>query len=326
MQKKAKIYVAGHRGLVGSAIVRALNKEGYQNLILRTHKDLDLTNEKVTHDFFKSEKPEYIFLAAAKVGGILANQTYPADFIRENLLIQNNVIHAAHLNKVKRLLFLGSSCIYPKNAQQPIKEDCFLTGTLESTNRAYALAKIAGVEMCWSYNRQFKTEFLAAMPTNLYGPNDNYDLNKSHVIPALIRKFHEAKIKNKPFVVVWGTGKPKREFMYSDDMAKACIFLMNLSKIQFKALLNPGLQNAMPPLINIGVGYDLSIRALAKMIKKITGFKGAIQFDITKPDGTYRKLMDVSRLNQLGFKAEIDLEKGLNLSYESFRREHKALS
>lgn len=326
MQKKAKIYVAGHRGLVGSAIVRALNKEGYQNLILRTHQELDLANEKATHDFFKSEKPEYIFLAAAKVGGILANQTYPADFIRENLLIQNNVIHAAHLNKVKRLLFLGSSCIYPKNAQQPIKEDCFLTGTLESTNRAYALAKIAGVEMCWSYNRQFKTEFLAAMPTNLYGPNDNYDLNTSHVIPALIRKFHEAKIKNKPFVVVWGTGKPKREFMYSDDMAKACIFLMNLSKIQFKALLNPDIQNAMPPLINIGVGYDLTIRALANMIKKITGFKGAIQFDITKPDGTYRKLMDVSRLNQLGFKAETDLEKGLSLSYESFRREHKALS
>lgn len=326
MQKKAKIYVAGHRGLVGSAIVRALNKEGYQNLILRTHQDLDLTNEKVTHDFFKSEKPEYIFLAAAKVGGILANQTYPADFIRENLLIQNNVIHAAHLNKVKRLFFLGSSCIYPKNAQQPIKEDCFLTGTLESTNRAYALAKIAGVEMCWSYNRQFKTEFLAAMPTNLYGPNDNYDLNTSHVIPALIRKFHEAKIKNKPFVVVWGTGKPKREFMYSDDMAKACVFLMNLSKIQFKALLNPDLQNAMPPLINIGVGYDLTIRALANMIKKITGFKGAIHFDITKPDGTYRKLMDVSRLNQLGFKAETDLEKGLSLSYESFMKEHKALS
>ena len=326
MQKKAKIYVAGHRGLVGSAIVRALNKEGYQNLILRTHQELDLANEKATHDFFKSEKPEYIFLAAAKVGGILANQTYPADFIRENLLIQNNVIHAAHLNKVKRLLFLGSSCIYPKNAQQPIKEDCFLTGTLESTNRAYALAKIAGVEMCWSYNRQFKTEFLAAMPTNLYGPNDNYDLNTSHVIPALIRKFHEAKIKNKPLVVVWGTGKPKREFMYSDDMAKACIFLMNLSKSQFKALLNPYLQNAMPPLINIGVGYDLTIRALANMIKKMTGFKGAIQFDITKPDGTYRKLMDVSRLNQLGFKAETDLEKGLILSYESFMKEHHTSS
>jgi GDP-L-fucose synthase len=326
MQKKAKIYVAGHRGLVGSAIVRALNKEGYQNLILRTHQELDLVNEKATHDFFKSEKPEYIFLAAAKVGGILANQTYPADFIRENLLIQNNVIHAAYLHKVKRLLFLGSSCIYPKNAQQPIKEDCFLTGALESTNRAYALAKIAGVEMCWSYNRQFKTEFLAAMPTNLYGPNDNYDLNTSHVIPALIRKFHEAKIKNKPLVVVWGTGKPKREFMYSDDMAKACIFLMNLSKIQFKALLNPDLQNAMPPLINIGVGYDLTIRSLANMIKKITGFKGAIQFDITKPDGTYRKLMDMSRLKQLGFKAETDLEKGLSLSYESFMREHKALS
>ena len=326
MQKKAKIYVAGHRGLVGSAIVRALNKEGYQNLILRTHQELDLANEKATHDFFKSEKPEYIFLAAAKVGGILANQTYPADFIRENLLIQNNVIHAAHLNKVKRLLFLGSSCIYPKNAQQPIKEDCFLTGTLESTNRAYALAKIAGVEMCWSYNRQFKTEFLAAMPTNLYGPNDNYDLNTSHVIPALIRKFHEAKIKNKPLVVVWGTGKPKREFMYSDDMAKACIFLMNLSKMQFKALLNPDLQNVMPPLINIGVGYDLTIQALANMIKKITGFNGAIQFDITKPDGTYRKLMDVSRLNQLGFKAETDLEKGLILSYESFMKEHHTSS
>jgi GDP-L-fucose synthase len=326
MQKKAKIYVAGHRGLVGSAIVKALNKEGYQNLILRTHQELDLANEKATHDFFKSEKPEYIFLAAAKVGGILANQTYPADFIRENLLIQNNVIHAAHLNKVKRLLFLGSSCIYPKNAQQPIKEDCFLTGTLESTNRAYALAKIAGVEMCWSYNRQFKTEFLAAMPTNLYGPNDNYDLNTSHVIPALIRKFHEAKIKNKPLVVVWGTGKPKREFMYSDDMAKACIFLMKLPKTQFKALLNPDLHHAMPPLINIGVGYDLTIRALANMIKKITGFKGAIQFDITKPDGTYRKLMDVSRLNQLGFKAETDLEKCLILSYESFLKEHHTLS
>jgi GDP-L-fucose synthase len=326
MQKKAKIYVAGHRGLVGSAIVRALNKAGYQNLILRTHQDLDLTNEKVTHDFFKSEKPEYIFLAAAKVGGILANQTYPADFIRENLLIQNNVIHAAHLNKVKRLLFLGSSCIYPKNAQQPIKEDYFLTGNLESTNRAYALAKIAGVEMCWSYNRQFKTEFLAAMPTNLYGPNDNYDLNTSHVIPALIRKFHEAKIKNKPLVVVWGTGKPKREFMYSDDMAKACIFLMNLSKIQFKALLNPSPQNVTPPLINIGVGYDLTIRALANMIKKITGFKGAIHFDITKPDGTYRKLLDVSRLNQLGFKAETNLEKGLILSYESFMQEYHTLS
>jgi len=326
MQKKAKIYVAGHRGLVGSAIVRALNKEGYQNLLLRTHQELDLANEKATYDFFKSEKPEYIFLAAAKVGGILANQNYPADFIRENLLIQNNVIHAAHLNKVKRLLFLGSSCIYPKNASQPIKEEHFLTGNLESTNRAYALAKIAGVEMCWSYNRQFKTEFLAAMPTNLYGPNDNYDLNTSHVIPALIRKFHEAKIKNKPLVVVWGTGKPKREFMYSDDMAKACIFLMKLPKTQFKALLNPDLHHAMPPLINIGVGYDLTIRALANMIKKITGFKGTIQFDITKPDGTYRKLMDMSRLNQLGFKAETDLEKGLSLSYESFMKEHHTSS
>jgi GDP-L-fucose synthase len=326
MQKKAKIYVAGHRGLVGSAIVRALNKEGYQNLILRTHQELDLANEKVTHDFFKSEKPDYVFLAAAKVGGILANQTYPADFIRENLLIQNNVIHAAYLHKVKRLLFLGSSCIYPKNAQQPIKEEHFLSGALEHSNRAYALAKITGVEMCWSYNRQFKTKFLAAMPTNLYGPHDNYDLDTSHVIPALIRKFHEAKIKNKASVIVWGTGKPKREFMYSDDMAKACIFLMNLSKIQFKALLNPDFQNAMPPLINIGVGYDLTIRALANMIKKITGFKGAIQFDITKPDGTYRKLMDLSRLNQLGFKAETDLEKGLILSYESFMKEHHTLS
>jgi GDP-L-fucose synthase len=326
MQKKAKIYVAGHRGLVGSAIVRALNKRGFQNLILRTHQELDLTKEKATHDFFKSEKPDYIFLAAAKVGGIFANQTYPADFIRENLSIQNNVIHAAYLHKVKRLLFLGSSCIYPKNAHQPIKENYFLTGALETTNRAYALAKIAGVEMCWSYNRQFKTDFLAAMPTNLYGPHDNYDLNTSHVIPALIRKFHEAKIKNQSSVVVWGTGKPKREFMYSDDMANACVFLMNLPKAQFRGLLNPDLNHTMPPLINIGVGHDLTIRALACMIKKITGFKGSIRFDNTKPDGTYRKLMDVTRLDHLGFKAKIDLEKGLTLSYKSFMREDEALS
>jgi GDP-L-fucose synthase len=325
VDKNVKIYVAGHRGLVGSSLLRNLQSKGYTNLITRTHTDLDLTNQQQTQDFFTQEKPDYMFLAAAKVGGIYANNTYPAEFIRDNLAIQNNVIHAAYQSGVKRLLFLGSSCIYPRDCPQPIKEEYLLTGPLEPTNRPYALAKIAGIEMCWSYNRQFGTQFLAAMPTNLYGPGDNYDLNTSHVIPALIRKFHEAKQRSDEEVVVWGTGIPRREFLYSDDMAEACVFLMNLPDNQFQLLLAAERNDGLPPLINIGSGDDLTIAELALLIKEVVGFEGNITFDSIKPDGTLRKLMASSRLNGLGWQGNTSLKDGLIMAYQDFR-ESRVLS
>ncbi|KRB96952.1 GDP-fucose synthetase [Hydrogenophaga sp. Root209] len=314
MHTDARIYVAGHRGLVGSAIVRQLRAAGQHNLLLRTHAELDLTDAAATREFFALEKPEHVFLAAARVGGIQANQQFPADFVRDNLLIQTNVIHEAWRTGVQRLLFLGSSCIYPRLAPQPMRESDLLTGPLEPTNRPYALAKIAGIEMCWSYNRQHGTRFLAAMPTNLYGPGDNHDLDTSHVIPALLRKFHEARVQGKPSVTVWGSGEPRREFMYSDDMAAACVFLMNLPERSFDSLL--GSDEALtgrfePPLINIGVGEDLSIRELAETIRQVTGYQGDIVFDRSKPDGTPRKLMDVSCLNALGFQPTVSLREGL---------------
>lgn len=321
MDINSKIYVAGHRGLVGSAIVRNLQAAGYTNLLLRTHAELDLTNQVATAAFFEAEKPDYVFLAAAKVGGIVANNTYPADFIRDNLLIQSNIIHAAYVNQVKRLLFLGSSCIYPKLAPQPMREEHLLTGPLEPTNRPYALAKIAGVEMCWSYNRQYGTKYLAAMPTNLYGPGDNYHPENSHVIPALIRKFHEAKISGASTVTVWGTGTPKREFLYSDDMADACVFLMNLPDDKYESLLGSDESKTgkfEPPLINIGVGMDVSISELAELIKEVVGFNGNIVFDSTKPDGTPRKLLDISRLTATGFEAKVQLKSGLAHAYAGF--------
>jgi GDP-L-fucose synthase len=322
MDKQAKIYVAGHRGLVGSAIVRNLQEKGYANLLLRTHAELDLTNQTATDAFFAEEKPDYVFLAAAKVGGILANNSYPAEFIRDNLAIQNNIIHAAYTNGVKRLMFLGSSCIYPKLAPQPMKEEHLLTGPLEETNRPYALAKIAGIEMCWSYNRQYGTKYLAAMPTNLYGPGDNYHPENSHVIPALIRKFHEAKVANAPSVSVWGTGTPKREFLYSEDMADACVHLMNLPDEQFDPLLGQDRNDGLAPLMNVGVGHDMSIRELAETVKGVVGFAGDIVFDSTKPDGTPRKLMDVSRLTGKGWTARTPFKEGVAIAYEEFKRRH----
>ena len=314
MEKHAKIYVAGHRGLVGSALVRQLSAQGYTNIVARTHAELDLTNQEAVKQFFADEKPEYVFLAAAKVGGIHANNTYPAEFIHENLAIQTNMIHQSYLNGVKRLLFLGSSCIYPRDCPQPIKEEYLLTGPLEPTNRPYALAKIAGIEMCWSYNRQYGTQFLAVMPTNLYGPGDNYDLENSHVIPALIRKFHEAKINNQPSVTVWGTGKPHREFLYSEDMAEVCLFLINLPDARFSSLMTENL----PPLINLGCGEDLSIKDLAGLVKDIVGFAGQMTFDTSKPDGTMRKLMDVSKLTQNGWQANTILRDGVLTAYKIF--------
>ncbi len=314
---QSRIYVAGHRGLVGSALVRALRARGFANLLLRTHAELDLTDQAAVEAFFAAEKPDHVFLAAARVGGIHANNTYPAEFIRDNLAIQTNVIHAAWRAGVGRLLFLGSSCIYPRDCPQPIREDYLLTGPLEATNRPYALAKIAGIEMCWSYNRQYGTKFLAVMPTNLYGPGDNYDLETSHVIPALIRKFHEAKQRGDKKVVVWGSGTPRREFLYSDDMAEACLFLMNLPDEQFASVLNP--QPSAPPLINIGVGHDLTIRELAETVKAVVGFAGEIVLDPTKPDGTPRKLLDVSRLQALGWQAGTSLEEGLRRAYKDFQ-------
>lgn len=320
MQTDSKIYVAGHRGLVGSAIVRALQAAGHRHLVLRTHAELDLTDAAATAAFFEAERPHYVFLAAARVGGILANNRYPADFIRDNLLIQANVIHQAWRSGVQRLLFLGSSCIYPKLAPQPMKEEHLLTGPLEPTNRPYALAKIAGIEMCWSYNRQHGTRFLAAMPTNLYGPGDNYDLQTSHVIPALLRKFHQARAEGAPSVTVWGSGTPRREFMYSDDMAAACLHLMALPDERFTPLL--GSDESVsgrfePPLINIGVGHDLSIRELAETVRRVVGYEGHIVYDSSKPDGTPRKLMDVSRLHALGFEARTTLEDGLRKALAS---------
>ncbi len=312
MNKDAKIFVAGHRGLVGSALVKRLQAGGYGNLVLRTHAELDLRDQAAVKSFFAREKPEYVILAAAKVGGIHANNTYPAEFIHDNLVIQSNVIHSAWQHDVTRLLFLGSSCIYPKAAPQPMTEECLLTGPLEPTNRPYALAKIAGIEMCWSYNRQYGTRYMAVMPTNLYGPNDNYDLNNSHVLPALIRKMHEAKQHGDKEVVVWGTGTPRREFLYSDDMADACIYLLEQPDDMLAGLFN----NEQPPLVNIGCGEDLTIRELAELVAQVVGFRGSLTFDASKPDGTMRKVMDVSRINALGWKHRMSLKQGIALSYQ----------
>lgn len=321
MHTHDKIYVAGHRGLVGSALVLELTKQGFNNLVTRTHAELDLTNQLAVAEFFAQERPDYVFLAAAKVGGIHANSTYPAEFIFSNLAIQINVIHHAYINGVKRLLFLGSSCIYPKQAPQPLQEHHLLTGPLESTNRPYALAKIAGIEMCWSYNRQYGTQYLAVMPTNLYGPGDNYHPENSHVIPALIRKFHEAKINNAPHVVVWGSGKPMREFLYNQDMANACVFLMQLSDNQYQPMLGSDESKRgifEPPVINIGYGSDVSIKELAKSIQEATGYQGNVVFDQSKPDGTMRKWMNSDRLNQLGWYPKTDLRVGLVKSYADY--------
>lgn len=321
MEQAAKIYVAGHRGLAGSALVRRLRAAGYDNLVLRTHAELELADAAAVRRFFEAERPQHVVLAAAKVGGILANDTLPAAFIHENLAIQTNVIHEAWRAGVKRLLFLGSSCIYPRDCPQPMKEEYLLTGPLEPTNRPYALAKIAGIEMCSAYNRQYGTQFLAVMPTNLYGPGDNYDLRTSHVLPALIRKAHEAKQRGDEALVVWGTGKPRREFLYSDDMADACVALLRLDDAQFNATLG-----TYPPLVNIGSGSDLTIRKLAEMVARIVGFKGGLQFDATKPDGTPRKLLDVSRLAHLGWAPRVNVEAGIALVYRDFleRREVQA--
>jgi GDP-L-fucose synthase len=319
MKKDSVIYVAGHRGLVGSAICRGLKQQGFENLLLRTHHELDLTDANAVRDFFASERPAYVFLAAAKVGGILANDTYPADFIRENLVIQTNVIDACYQSSVERLLFLGSSCIYPKLCPQPIKEEYLLTGPLEPTNRAYALAKIAGIEMCQSYNRQYKTKYLAAMPSNLYGPGDNFDPQKSHVLPALIRKVSEAKAQGKKEIVVWGTGTPRRELMFSEDLADACIFLMNLDDATYASLIEG------VPLINIGTGKDVTIRELAESVCAALGFNGNLVFDTTKPDGTPQKLLDVSRIHQMGWKPKTSLVEGIGLTYESARPQLEAV-
>jgi GDP-L-fucose synthase len=314
----SKIHIAGHRGLVGTALMRNLRGKGFANFVTRTHAELDLTNQAAVEAFFAEEQPDYVFLAAAKVGGIHANNTYPAEFIRDNLAIQTNIIHAAYKNNVRRLLFLGSSCIYPKLAPQPMKEEHLLTSELEPTNRPYALAKIAGIEMCWSYNRQYKTQYLAVMPTNLYGPGDNYHPENSHVIPALIRRFHEAKLANAPSVTVWGSGTPKREFLYSEDMADACVYLMNLPDEKFVPLLGQDRNDGLPPLMNIGVGHDLSIRELAETVKDVVGYAGTLEFDASKPDGTPRKLMDVGRLNAMGWKATTDMRSGLATAYQDF--------
>ena len=321
MNTKEKIYVAGHRGLVGSAIVRALCREGCNNLVLRTHAELDLTNQDAVRRFLFSERPAYVFLAAAKVGGIAANNIYPADFIFQNLLIQTNVIDSARTVGVERLLFLGSSCIYPKFAAQPMREDSLLSGTLEPTNRPYAVAKIAGIEMCWAYNRQYGTRYLAAMPTNLYGPGDNYDLETSHVIPALLRKMHEAKMNGQREVVLWGSGTPRREFLHSDDLADACLVLMNLNETAFNSLVA---SQAHAPLINVGSGQDQTIRELAELIADVVGFEGEVRFGPSKPDGTPRKLMDTSRLSSLGWEPKTNLREGLALIYESFPKALKA--
>ncbi|SNT43331.1 GDP-L-fucose synthase [Granulicella rosea] len=312
MPLDARIYIAGHRGLVGSAIHRGLTAQGYTNILTRTRTELDLLDHEAVAKFFADEKPEYVFLAAAKVGGILANNTYPADFIRDNLTIQTNIIESSRDVDVTRLLFLGSSCIYPKMAPQPMPETCLLTGPLEPTNRPYALAKIAGIEMCWSYNRQYGTKYLAAMPTNLYGPGDNFDLKNSHVLPALIRKTAEAKAAGAKDITVWGTGTPRRELLYSDDLAEACIFLMNLDETKFGSLMNED----GPPLINIGTGEDVTIRELAEVVSKVLGFEGELVFDTTKPDGTPRKLMDVTRLHDLGWHHKVGLEEGIGRTWE----------
>jgi len=313
MRPESRIYVAGHRGLVGSAIIRRLASAGMSSVIGRTHAELDLTDGRAVRNFFQSEKPEYVFLAAAKVGGIMANDTYPADFIAENLAIQDNVIGESHRAGVKRLLFLGSSCIYPRDCPQPIKEDYLLTGPLEPTNRPYAIAKIAGIEMCSAFNRQHGTRFLAVMPTNLYGPGDNYDLKTSHVLPALIRKMHEAKERGDREVVVWGTGNPRREFLYSDDMADACVMLMTAPDDQFDRSIA-----GYPPLINVGCGQDQTIRELAQLVARTVGFAGELKFDLSKPDGTPRKLLDVGRLFGLGWRPSVSIEAGIAAAYRDY--------
>lgn len=315
MNKNSKIYVAGHTGLVGSALMRKLKADGYSNIVVREIEELDLMRQLETECFFVREKPEYVFLAAAKVGGIYANNTYPADFININLAIQQNVINAAYQNKVKRLLFLGSSCIYPRNCPQPIKEEYLLTGQLETTNRPYAIAKIVGIEQCWAFNRQYGTKYLSVMPTNLYGPGDNFDLLQAHVLPALIRKMHEAKINGRSTVSVWGTGTARREFLYVDEAADACMYLMNLSDSKFNNLVGSGF-NA--PMINVGCGSDVTIKELALIIKDIVGFKGTIEWDVTKPDGTPQKFLNVEKLAGLGWKSKIDLHQGITLAYKAF--------
>lgn len=309
MEKSSKIFVAGHRGLVGSAIVRELQNQGYPNLILKTRPELDLADQNAVAEFFAQEKPEYVFLSAAKVGGIMANKTHPAEFIYNNLAIQTNIIHSAHTNNVKKLLFLGSSCIYPRNCQQPMKEEYLLTGELEPTNKAYSLAKIAGIVMCQSYNEQYKTNFISLMPTNIYGPHDNFDLNSGHVIPAMIRKFHEAKTNSAPEVIMWGTGSAMREFLHVDDLAKACVFLMESYNDS--------------TIINVGTGEDVTIKELAEKIKNVVGYKGKIIWDTTKPDGNPRKLLDVARLNTLGWRHSTSLNEGLTSTYAWFKDNHK---
>lgn len=311
MKTNDKIYIAGHRGMVGSAILRKLQGEGFTNLVLRTSQELDLRNQQQVTDFFNQEKPAYVFVAAARVGGIIANNTYRADFLYENMMIQNNVIHASYVNAVTKLLFLGSSCIYPKLAPQPLKEEYLLTGLLEPTNEPYAIAKIAGIKLCDAYRSQYGCNFISVMPTNLYGPNDNYDLNNSHVLPALIRKMHEAKVNDYPAVTIWGTGKPMREFLYADDLADACYFLM---------------QNFDESgLINIGTGEDIAIKDLALLIQEIVGFTGAINYDLSKPDGTPRKLMDVGKLSNLGWKASTHLKIGIQKAYKDFIQHYNSV-
>jgi GDP-L-fucose synthase len=314
MDKNNKIYIAGHRGLAGSAIMRELHRQGYTNLVTRTHAELDLEDAAATQRFFEQERPELVFLAAAKVGGIHANNIYPVDFLMSNLLIEANICRAAHHAQVKRLIFLGSSSIYPRDCPQPIKEEYLLTGPLEATNRPYALAKIAGIEMCWSYNRQYGTKWLAAMPTNLYGPGDNYDLNNSHVLPALIRKMHEAKVSGTTEAVLWGSGKPKREFLYVDDLANALVFLATLEDKRYDTLVAP----SQCPLINVGTGTDLTIRELAETVAAVVGYKGKFVQDTTKPDGTMRKVMDVGKIHSLGWKATTSLKAGIEMTYKKF--------
>jgi len=315
MLPDSRIYVAGHRGLAGSAILRALQGAGFRNLVVQSHAELDLADQPAVRRFFEAARPQVVVLAAAKVGGILANSTYPAEFIHQNLAIQTNVIHEAWRVGVERLLFLGSSCIYPKEAPQPIREAHLLTGPLEPTNRPYALAKIAGIEMCWSYNRQYGTRYLAAMPTNLYGPGDNYDLQTSHVLPALIRKFHEAKTGAGPMPELWGSGTPRREFLYSDDLAAACVHLLALSDAKFDALLH---SDRYPPLVNVGCGTDCTIREVAEIVADVVGYRGEIRWDSSKPDGTPRKVLDVGRMNALGWSPRVSLRDGITAAYRDF--------
>ena len=320
MNLNDKIYIAGHRGLVGSAIVRQLKERGFDNLIMRTHKELDLINQAQVKNFFKQEKPDYVILAAAKVGGINANSTYPADFIYRNIMIEANVINSAYESKVKRLLFLGSTCIYPKAVQQPMREDALLTSTLEPTNEPYALAKIAGIKLCESYNRQHGTDFRSVMPTNLYGINDNFHPENSHVIPALMGRFHKAKVNNDSEVIVWGTGNAKREFLYMDDMAAASLFVLELDEKTYQANTKPMLSH-----INLGTGEDITIREMAETMKEVVGFEGKLSFDITKPDGAPRKLIDVSRLSNLGWTYTVDLKVGLEKTYEWYLSQSQLL-